>query len=105
MKDGIPTKKVTFSHSDLKIEVEIYEWLTEDETQELTTAVLGDREYSSPEEIQNIKLTPNRLGEYNRVKLKSLCKDLDWDKFTTLHPVLRNKILEHLDAQIKKKGV
>lgn len=100
MKDRIPTKTIKVDNLGEEKTIELYQWATQDEEDELMNSLFGE---NGIEPGGTINLRSQNITEYKKKLVTFFCKDLSWEEFNGMHPDAREKILEAIDSPLKKK--
>lgn len=103
MKDKIPTVKHTVKVGEESVEIEVYEWITQDEEDDLSNAMLGGNDGYTADEFQTatFKIRPENMKEYNKRTLIAYLKTPTYDEYNLMKPVLREAIYKVVDSVVK----
>lgn len=92
--------------ANVERELEVYEWLTQDEEDRKEQITLGDRAYEvehGKEMTVTVSVTAEKMAELRRFKVEALCRNLTWEEFSIQPPKVRDAITEILEEAEKKK--
>lgn len=94
MKENIPTRKITVGKGEEAKEIEIYEWMTQDEENEYQGLLFGETEADeSTLKSGEFRVKLKNLLTTNKFLVEHLCKDLKWEDFNTWNPELRAEVV------------
>jgi hypothetical protein len=97
MEKNIPTTKVQVGDK----EVEIYQWLTQDELDKSNSILMGDMEVKVTDvEEMKVAVTMDKMAEWKKFKISSLVKNFTWVQISEWKPKDRDLLSDKVDEVI-----
>ena len=92
MTNEIPTKVISIGDGELKKEITVRQWLTQEQEDNLNAIIVGDQKISvSNEESGSIAMQvgPEQMAAYNKLLIESFCVDFGFEQYNIMRPSLR----------------
>jgi hypothetical protein len=97
MEKNIPTTKIQIGDK----EVEIYQWMTQDELDKSNSILMGNIEVDTggASEVK-VSVTMDKMAEWKRFKISSLVKNFKWEQISEWKPKERDLLSDKIDEVI-----
>lgn len=97
-KSKIPTTKIKLGDR----EIEVYQWMTQEEEDQYLNTLTGDKEMSLSSEME-MQTSYSTLAKARNFMVQTLCKDFTFEEFNILSPDLRKELDAELAKIVNKK--
>lgn len=98
MEKQIPVSEIEINGK----KVEIYKWLTLEESTEYSEIALGEVDITDEKKLSEVVLTSRIWGKLNQFLIKHLCKSPGYEEIFQWSPQDRNELIEKLRDLLEK---
>lgn len=101
-KTKIPTKKITIGKGEQAKELEIREYLTQEQEDKRMNIMMGNKEVAITAGQEVTFMTKfSAISDARNYLVENLCVDLSVDEFNVLRPNLRKELVVILEALVE----